>query len=419
MLHRISSTLALIVIGSGTTYAQGASASFAYWRGFQSPVQYALGANGWTINTVDLNGDGVLDFAINSAPNIIVVLSDGPNSYAPAAIYPAPGTANGRAVLGGDFDRDGDQDLAYLIASGTPGSGNFTINILSNAGDGTLIPGGAFEVIHPAVPGMFFQSNQWTSTDLNGDGAPDIAIAATVGGLVPGDGYLTVVLNTTSIGGAMSFAEGVHMDTGFGTPLNIQHADLDNDGDEDIAMTHSRNNGVSVFLNDGSGTAGTIDKMTLSGSNGFGNRPLGVGDMNSDGYADLVYSDPRTNTLKLVLNLDGGTDPNKAGQFRQDVDIQIGSASTTEQISATMVADFDGDGFSGVASSFSGDTGHIQLLRTGGPALTLASGVRQIAVAVDLEGDGDVDFASVNGPAGTLTIVRNRGNRVLRSAKRR
>lgn len=119
MLHRISYILALMVIGSGTSVAQGASASFAYWLGFQSPVQYALGANGWTINTVDLNGDGVLDFAINSAPNIIVVLSDGPNSYAPAVIYPAPGTAGGRAVLGGDFDQDGDQDLAYLAVSWT------------------------------------------------------------------------------------------------------------------------------------------------------------------------------------------------------------------------------------------------------------------------------------------------------------
>jgi hypothetical protein len=417
--------VATLIALSSPLYAQNAHrfqqssrpAKHNYRSGFELPAQFKLGAPAHAITATDLNNDGIMDFAIHSNLSIMVILSTGTRTYAQPITYPAPGTFPGRDIVSGDFDNDGDNDLAYLTPVGTLGDGNFAVNILSNLGNGSFSNASSFTVIHPFDTTTFFQMNEWTATDLNNDGYTDFAIASTVGGLAPGDGYLTIVMNSTPQTGSLSFNESISHSTNQGTSFIIQAADLDNDGDQDIVMTHAPDNGISVYLNDGDGINGNMNPDNLSGSNDFGSRPLAIGDLNNDGYADLLYLKsgqfPNLNSIKVLLNLDAGTDPRDAGTFRESLEFPIGPTQLPVSFGTRMfINDFDNDGFNDIATSFAGTVGSIILIPELGPQRSISENfIHQDTVALDLEGDGDIDFVSVNGNGSMLSILRNRGQR--------
>ena len=290
--------------------------------------------------------------------------------------------------------------------------------MLTNAGDGSFTVGAPLGVIHSPVPGSIFQALGWTAADMDGDGLTDFEVATTIGGQANGDGYHSIVLNRTLPGGPITLADSVSLITGDGSSFVIVHGDLDNDGDEDLVTSQAKDHSIAVLLNDGSGIAGTMDSTTLSGRSGFGNRGLAVGDLNADGFADIAFLDPwgsgiSTNTVTVLLNLDGGTDSAKAGQFREDVAWAIGPQPPTGIATRIAIGDFDRDGFNDLVSSFVGNvpgTGELSVLRASGPTETLVPGFDHHSMIVtDLEGDGDLDFASIDVFGQVLLITINTG----------
>jgi hypothetical protein len=197
-------------------------------------------------------------------------------------------------------------------------------------------------------------------------------------------------------------------DTSWGTTL-----DLNGDGYADVAVGAPGEQAVSTgyvyyYLGSGAGLTTTPNRLTGSGSDGFGYSVASAGDVNGDGYADLVVGAPYYNTTGGVYVYFGGpSGPTFHGVLNDaqpGVDGQFGYA-------VSSAGDVDGDGYADVIVSAPGDvnsTGYVYLYKGGPSGLTLAPGSlsalavgfgSSIASAGDVNGDGFGDIL-VGAPAG-------------------
>src|SRR5207302_322553 len=113
----------------------------------------------------DVNGDGKLDLEMLDSKNEVdVFLGNGDGTFQAPAVYTAGATPKALAL--GDFNGDGHPDIAVM---NTPSSGNGTINILLNNGDGTF---SAFATT--ANSGL--TPSAVAAADLNGDGKADLVV---------------------------------------------------------------------------------------------------------------------------------------------------------------------------------------------------------------------------------------------------
>ena len=96
---------------------------------------------------------------------------------------------------------------------------------------------------------------------------------------------------------ASSFATKVDYPTGSG-PAYEANGDLDNDGYADVVVANSSSNSISIYRNTSSvgaiSFAGKFDLVT-------GNKPqaIAIGDLDNDGYLDLVVTNLIDNTLNI------------------------------------------------------------------------------------------------------------------------
>ncbi|MDQ3677172.1 MAG: VCBS repeat-containing protein, partial [Actinomycetota bacterium] len=102
--------LALLVVVGLFAVASGASAATPINLGPERT--YRTGDLPYSVETADLNGDGVLDIV---SPNTIshdvtVLLGEGDGTFAPSRTF--PGGDSPRTAVTGDFDEDGRVDVA-------------------------------------------------------------------------------------------------------------------------------------------------------------------------------------------------------------------------------------------------------------------------------------------------------------------
>jgi uncharacterized repeat protein (TIGR01451 family) len=195
------------------------------------------------VRFVDLNADGRPDL-ITDVAECAVIWNNGNNSW-------TTDTLPGQLIAKQAMDVDGDLD-ADLICDGL---------WLQNDGNGNFNP-----VIDADIPAL----GAVDTADINNDGFTD---------LVSGDGdTITVLLNN----GAGDFTAVISP----GICNRIDLADMDGDGDVDIASTDV-NAAVSVYLNDGNGNfTGSVQYTHASG---YANYILTT-DIDGDGDADVVWS---------------------------------------------------------------------------------------------------------------------------------
>jgi hypothetical protein len=208
--------------------------------------------------TADLNGDGWLDVAycLGNAPyGIDVLLADSSDGDLTSATWSNYWGAACSSLAFGDFDADGDYDLATAGTAGgrifiNDGSGVFgtnlafasgnrrTVAVLDANGDGKqdiLIGSDSGLAVFANLGGLAFLQT-WTGGasnykdvavgDLNDDGKDDFAAASTT----PGESR--VFLNT-SILPVVDFGLGSGFTTG-GVLNSVVLVDVDNDGDLDV-----------------------------------------------------------------------------------------------------------------------------------------------------------------------------------------
>ena len=132
----------------------------------------SAGGNLQGIITADLDGDGDLDLAVTNygANQIYVLTGNGDGSFAPAVSYTVGNSP--RFLTAGDFNRDGRLDLCV------PNSASNTISILFGKGDGTFNPA----VDYATGPGSSPVSV--VAGDFNHDGDLDLAVTSSGNGNV-------------------------------------------------------------------------------------------------------------------------------------------------------------------------------------------------------------------------------------------
>jgi hypothetical protein len=270
----------------------------------------------------DWDGDGDLDLAAanNGTSTVAILINDGSGIFAVADTV--LGQADVVALVAGDWDGDGDLDLAA-------NSGISTVNVLENDGTGDFTP------------------------------ADTVSGQTNVQALIAGD--------------------------------------WDGDGDLDLASANFGSSVVGILINDGFGD--------FTAGNPIGGQPsvvaLAAGDWNGDGDLDLA-ANSGISTINVLKN-DG------TGSFTL-----LDSISGQTNVKALVAGDWDGDGDLDLAAANS-SASEVAILINGGMAsgnFTVAdtvlnqTGVQALA-AGDWDGDNDLDLAGANDGNSTINTLEN------------
>jgi hypothetical protein len=343
---------------SAFPFASASTASaFAVFLGtgggaFAAPTVSDAGTGcgiGQAPEVADFNNDGFLDLVITHnistrfcfGNKVTVHLGDGAGGFAtPGILFTTGGTP--RAIAPGDFNEDGNVDLAIsnsdhgtvFIHQGR-GDGSFFITTVFFVGsypipmimrdvnaDGHLdllvAPAHQVKVYFGSGTGGFASGPVFTVTsayglatgDFNEDGTVDIAAASNTLGTA------NIFLGTG--GGSFSGPVSFPMGPG-GLQLDLEPADFDGDGHEDLATGHvvggSPAGNVSLVPGDGTGAFGLASTFTAStGTVGH----LRAADLDVDGRPDLVAADVSPTGVWVLLNT-------STSVVTVDIDIKPGS----------------------------------------------------------------------------------------------
>jgi parallel beta-helix repeat protein len=226
--------------------------------------------------------------------------------------------------------------------------------------------------------------------DINLDGDLDIGVP-------------TIDLNTLVFfqnNGNLSFSQSTVSSQGSG-PTDVTFADLDNDGDPDLIVSHYFGTSVAVFRND-AGTFVNTNVLTVGGTP----TAISTADYDGDGRVDFVACSTVGNSVTFFKN---------NGSFA----FTPSTISDVTNPNAFWSADFDNDG------DFDVLVGHTSIhaasvLRNDGnftfTALdTFYVGTQPHSFAAhDWDVDGDLDFAVGNyGNPGFVKFFRNDGNLIF------
>ncbi|MFO0822114.1 MAG: FG-GAP-like repeat-containing protein [Gemmataceae bacterium] len=374
---------------------------------FTAQRPFGVGSRPAAVTTTDLNGDGKVDLVVaNRASNMVSVLL---NMTAAGAATPTflkqkcfATDINPVAVSAADMNGDGKADL--LVAN----SGSDTVSVLLN----TTTPGATTPTFAPQQTfAAGSEPTGVTATDANGDGKLDLVVTGSASKSV------AVLLNTTRAGGdTLTFANLANLATGI-NPSAVTTSDVNGDGRPDIIVANCGSNTVSVMLNTTSHSEPTLIGVPSPlfpevGTVPTGREPNSVSwtDVNGDGKPDLVVSNFGSNTVSVSLNT---TVPGaKTPTFAPEKTFATGSRPFS-----VASADVNGDGLSDlVVANVNANTVSV-LLNTTAPGAdtpsfaaqkTFATGTGPEAVLLsDVNGDGRPDLLVANNGSNTMSVLLN------------
>ena len=244
---------------------------------FGAPQNYPVPGCPSSVETADLTGDGKADLAVanpcgsSGVPNgVYVMANNGTGAFASPVGYAAgPNTGD---VAAGDFDADGDRDLA------SSDTGDNNVHVFLNTGAGSFQKAGVSALDDTS------SSASIVAADFDGDSRDDLAVSR----------FATHVLRSTG-GGAFSAPVEYNASGSYDSVAG----DFDADGDADVANVDGSNFGtVAVLPNNGSGAVGAIQRFESRGN------PQGVatGDFDGDRDADLAAANAAGGTLGVLLS---------------------------------------------------------------------------------------------------------------------
>ena len=381
--------------GTITLYRNNGTASF-------TRVVLASGhPESYRVVAGDLNGDGRTDLVYDKALSTVAYALQQPNGElaAETALPVTFGSAEG--VFLGDVDNDNDLDIvvsnrangvnAYFSVFSNNGSGVFSApqntttgifpvarQLVDMNGDGRLdvVTGesvaGSRAGYYPQLSDGTFgarvvvlptntQLNSIRVADINGDGIPDIAAGAIVGGV------FSMVWSPGLGGGA--FGNTILIDPNQGNAFSLHVADLDGDSNPDIVTTGTRSetlpSAVRVYINKtgenpmvlippAARTRVAGDPIDLDVYFGFPITVTGVPrialQVGSETRYATYLSGSGTPTLKfryLVTNTDVDLD---GVQLTSNV-IQLNGGTLTDPLGGAAVLEFPNAVFSGVVAN--------------------------------------------------------------------
>lgn len=296
------------------------------------------------------------------------------------------------------------------------------------------------------VPLAGSSPNGLAIADLNGDGAPDIAVdnmgADNLSVLLnDGRGRLTLDANyavgdspfvvriadfdgdghpdLVSTGGSALY---LWINNGDGTfrrgntitlsdpAFSLATADFDGDGSPDIAAAHGLFRSISILVNDGHGKFTKTPQLFVPGDFsqlGY----IAAADVDGDSRPDLIVVHTYVGKVSVFKNTGGGA-------FAPPAQVDLGA---THILYWPTPVDVDGDGYVDLAVADGGDPldkttpGTVDILRNNGTgAFTLmarlaAGGVPVNVTSADFNGDGLVDLAVANSASNDVSILLGTG----------
>jgi len=353
---------------------------------FRPPLAVDSGLGTWESVVADLNGDGTPDLVValptggeTTNGRVSVLLGNGDGTFGEATTYDSGGNEP-RSVAVGDLNGDGAPDIAIA---------NFCVWIAGQCSFTTVgvLLGRGDGTFEPAVPWNLGGNSTLSIAiaDINGDGKNDLLapVEAAFGfgvAWLAGNGDGTFQAPRITVVGSVG--------------LNaIAVADVNSDGLPDVVfagydfdaggVSHGV---VGVLLGHGDGTF-TLSSTQHTGGSGGGyvSGPFAVGDLNHDGMLDVAVANYPDNTTGVLLG-------NGDGSFRSSALHDSGARLAWSE----ATADIDGDGnLDLLVANFEGSIG-VLLGNGDGTFQTTqtyaVSGDAISVVATDVNGDSRPDL---------------------------
>ncbi|MDP3212974.1 MAG: FG-GAP-like repeat-containing protein [Deltaproteobacteria bacterium] len=352
--------------------------------------QFVVGARSAPINTswgsvLDLNGDGYADLAVGAsgrqtgvpAGQVSVFLGRASGfPTTPDLTLRDPTNLNGFGYLIsglGDVNGDGFTDLAVVSAYAADNRGRVYVYLGSPTGVATAP---ATTLIASTNESPTFAWGMAGLGDVNGDGYADLAVGK------PFDSAHVNVYHGGPTGlssiPALTLRSG---DSYYGNSV-ASAGDVNGDGFGDLAVTSRLGTGRAYLHFGGPTGISTVANVTLASPDAAGDFPslavVNAGDVNGDGFADLLMSQSRAeaDTGRAHLFMGRATGPAAAPNVSLTGPDGAGGGFG---IGIAGAGDVDGDGFADVAigaPTVGMDSGSAFVLRGGVAGLSVGSIVR-------------------------------------------
>jgi hypothetical protein len=400
---------------------------------FQNPpLLYSAGLYPNSVVALDSNGDGKPDLAVAggygvlSYYSVLTLLNQENGTFPNRVTYPV--LQYPYSAVEGDFNGDGKPDVATTNFA-QPGS----VSVLLGNGNGTF------------QPHLDSSTGQYPSVmaagDFNGDGKLDLVVADSMDS--------NDLLSTLLGNGDGTFQDTIHRVTS-SLVGSLAVGDFNNDGKLDVAAVIYGTNAVSVFLGKGDGSfAAPVQYPAGPMNDSPPYHNVLVGDFNGDGNLDLVATSD--NGISILLgNGDGTFQPYTAilpdeallavGDFNGDgkpdllvtslpilpeaISVALGSGNGTFQLASgyqlpdllyiegAVVGDFNGDGKLDAVFASQGIDIVTVLLGNGDGTFSwhidygagAVSNIVDFMVAADFNSDGTSDMGLANFGDGTVSV---------------
>jgi len=251
---------------------------------FQQAVEYSTTTEANMVGTGNFTGGVNTDVVALESVScycIEVLPGNGDGTLGAPITTPLPYGMGGYAIAVGDFNNDGNLDVAV----GGEAFPNWQVAILLGNGNGTFTPDGFYllDTAPGAIATGYFTGNKKKI---------DLAITS---------GFLAVLLGN----GDGTFQHATYLNNGY-LPSWVIAQDFDGDGKVDLAASDAGSPpgflpGVSVYKGNGNGTFQT-GVFYLAGQDEEGGQFVAAGDFNHDGKPDLVVVNSVHAQITTLLN---------------------------------------------------------------------------------------------------------------------
>jgi hypothetical protein len=261
---------------------------------FGASTPYSVGGSPFQIVTGDYDEDGILDLAvaINSAPRIAVLRGNGAGGVGDGTFgahqnYPLNQRSTG--IAQDDFNSDGILDL---VATENFGG---TVGVLLGGGSGGVGNGTFLPAVHFAAGPEPFDVDVF---DYNKDGIQDLAVASAAGGG-------TRVLRGLGSGGVGTGSFALQATLATGNSGSVAVGDVNEDGLVDLLAAENTNpvgRRFHVFLGQGTPPVGNGTWVSAGPPVAIIDHPyqLLLADLNGDQHEDLVVTASESNRITVL-----------------------------------------------------------------------------------------------------------------------